>query len=84
MPVSIEKSNSILPVFNFFFFFFFLILNWSRSTRPGSLVAPRYLYNGTILSRFSICFRREVEVASEASGTVNDVSSTLLGVVSGV
>ena len=59
-----RKSNSILPVSEFF-----LILNRSKSVRPGSPVAPRYPYNETILSRFSFCLRRSVDVASEASGT---------------
>ena len=72
-----RKSNSILPVFKLC-----LILNRSKSVRPGSPVTPRYLCNETILSRFSFCRKRKVDVASVASSTVNDVSSTLL--VSGV
>ena len=32
MPISIEKSNSILAVFNFFF----LLLNWSTSVVYGT------------------------------------------------
>ena len=71
------KSNSILPVSEFFF-----ILNWSRSAKPESPVTPWYLCNETILSRFSFCFSLSVDVASAVSGIVNYVLSTLL--VSGV
>ena len=68
-----RKSNPILPVFDFS-----LILNRSKSARPGLPVTPRYLYNETVLSRFSFHFSLSVSVASAESGTVNDVSSTLL------
>ena len=68
-----RKSNSILPVFEFF-----LIINLSRSARPGSPVTSRYLYNETILSRFSFCLKRKVDVPSVVSGRMNDISSTLL------
>ena len=61
-----RKSNSILPVFEFF-----LILNRCRSARPRSPITSRYLYNETILYRFSFCLSRSVDVASEASGTIN-------------
>ena len=47
-------------------------------------MTPRYLYNEATLSRFSLCLSLSVHVAPEASGTINGVSSTLLGVVSGV
>ena len=71
--ITIEKSNSILPVFEFF-----VIVNWSRFARPESPVTSKYLYNKTVSSRFGFCLNRKVDVASEASRTVNDVSSTLL------
>ena len=70
-----RKSNSILPVF-----LIILIINQSKSARPGSPFASRYLYNNAILSCFSFCLKLKVDVVS--AGTVNDVSSTLL--VSGV
>ena len=68
-----RKINSILPAFKFF-----LIVNQSKCAKPGSPVTLRYLYNETILSRFSFCLKRKVDVTSVVSGTVNDVSSTLL------
>ena len=68
-----RKSNSILPVFEFF-----LIMNLSRSARPGSPVTSRYLYNETILSRFNFCLRRKVDVASLAAGSVNHVLASIL------
>ena len=67
------KSNSILPVSEFFF-----ILNRSKSAKPESPVTPWYLCNETILSRFSFCFSLSVDVASAVSGIVNYVLSTLL------
>ena len=67
----------------FFFFFFFFILNRSRSAKPGWPVTPKYLYNETILSRFNLCLKPKVDVASVVAGSVNDVSASIL-LVSGV
>ena len=47
------------------------------SAKLGSPVTLKYLYNETILSRFSLCLNRSVDVVSVVSGTVNDVSSIL-------
>ena len=69
-----RKSNSILPVF--------LIINQSKSARPGSPVTSRYLYNEMNLSRFRFCLNLSVNVTSVVPGSVNVISSTLL--VSGV
>ena len=63
----------MLPLFEFS-----LILNRSKSARPGLPVTPKYLYNETVLSHFSFHLSLSVNVASVESGTVNDVSSTLL------
>ena len=41
-------------------------------------VTSKYLFNETILSRFSFCLRRKIDVTSVESGPMNDVSSTLL------
>ena len=57
---------------------FFLIINRSISARPGPTVTFKCLYNAVILSRFTFCLYCRVEVASVVSGSVNDVSSTLL------
>ena len=74
-----RKSNSILPVFHFFLF-----INWFKSTKPGSPVKPRYLYNETVLSCFSFCLSLSINVTSVVSGgIVNDVSGSIL-LVSGV
>ena len=67
----LKKSNSILPALEFF-----LIVNRSKSARPASPVASKYLYNETILSHFSL--NRSLDVASIVSGSTNDVSPTLL------
>ena len=72
-----RKNNSLLPVFEVF-----LIVNRSKSARPGSPVTFKYLYNEIILSRLSFCLSRSVDVVSMVSGSMNDVSPTLL--VSGV
>ena len=71
---ALRKSTSILPVFECYFF----ISNQSRSARPGLPVTPRYLYNETILSRFSFCLRRWGGVASVVAGAVNDASVSIL------
>ena len=68
-----RKSKSVLPVFEFF-----LIINWFTSARSESLVTFKCLYNAVILSSFTFCLNRKVDVASVVSGSVNDVSSTLL------
>ena len=68
-----RKSNSVLPVFEFL-----LIVNRSKSARPGSPVTPRYLYNETFLSRFIYCLKRKFDFAPVAVGSVNDVSASIL------
>ena len=76
LPPSKKASQCCL------FLNFFLIINRSLSARPGSPVTLKCLFNAVILSRFSFCLNCRVDVALVVSGSVNDVSSTLL--VSGV
>ena len=52
------------------------------SARPGSSVTFKCLYNAVTLSRFTFYLNCRFDVASVESGSVNDVSCTLL--VSGV
>ena len=56
----------------------FFIINRFMLARPGSPVRFKCLYNAVILSRFTFCLNCRVDVASVVSGSVNDVSSTLL------
>ena len=77
--LTVEKIKSVLPVLDFFFF---LIINWSILAKSGSSVTFRCLYNAVSLSRFTFCLNCKVDVAPVISGSVNDISSTLL--VSGV
>ena len=53
-------------------------LNRSRLIKSRLPVTFKCLYNAPSLSRFTFCFSRKVDVASVVSGSVNDVSSTLL------
>ena len=70
---TIEKSKSVLSVFEIFF-----IISRFISARPESPVTFKCLYNAIILSRFTFCLNCRVDVASVVSGSVNDVPSTLL------
>ena len=63
----------MLPVFDISFF-----INRFISARSGSPVTFKCLYNAVILSRFTFCLNCRVDVASVASGSMNDVSSTCL------
>ena len=72
-----KKSKSVLCVLGFF-----LIINRSVAARPGLPVTFMCLHNAGNLPRFIFCLNCRVDVASVASGSVNDVSSTPL--VSGV
>ena len=63
----------MLPVFDLSF-----VINRFISARSGSPVTFKCLYNAVILSRFTFCLNCRVDVASVASGFMNDVSSTCL------
>ena len=76
--LTVEKIKSVLPALDFFF----LIINRSILAKSGSSVTFRCLYNAVSLSRFTFCLNCKVDVAPVISGSVNDISSTLL--VSGV
>ena len=73
MFVFIEKNQSVLPVFEIFF-----IINRSISARPGSRVTFKCLYNAVILSSLTFCLNSKADVTPVASGSMNDVLSTLL------
>ena len=60
-----KQSKSVLPVFEFF-----LIINLSISSRPGSPVKVKCLYNEVILSGFTLCLICRVDVASLTSFTM--------------
>ena len=77
MFISIEKKQDSVTCFLIFF-----IINRSMSARPGSPVTFKCLYNAVTLFRFTFYLNCRFDVASVESGSVNDVSCTLL--VSGV
>ena len=76
-PVYFVKGTHLSPLQNSKivtpFLRSFVSLNLSRSVKSGLPVTFRCLYNVLILSRFTFCLNRSVDVVSVVSGSMNDV-----------